>query len=632
MANIIKEIIKELGSEQFISSASYEGANIVLYTNDRDYFLNGKDDIKRVVNIFKKRIELRAEPSIVMPATQAKAVIESLIPKEVGFYTIDFDPDRSLVIIEAEKPGLVIGKRGAILNEIKSKTMWVPVVRRSPSVRSEIIEDIRKVLFLNSSKVKQFLNKTGERVYNGWIRGRKEEWVRISFLGGASQVGRSCFLLQTPESRILIDCGVDISATNEDQYPFLGAPEFDLKEIDAVIISHAHLDHSGFIPYLYKFGYEGPVYCTPPTRDIMALLQLDLVKIMRNSGLDPLYDSEHVKNMVNHTITLDYNEVNDITPDVRITFFNAGHILGSAMVHLHIGNGLHNILYTGDFKFTRTELLDPAQAKFQRIESLIMESTYGHAKNIQPSRKEEEIKLANIIKETIKNNGKTLIPVLGVGRSQELMLIVLNLIQNKEIPEVPVYLDGMVWDITAIHSAYPEYMSKSVRNKIFTKDENPFLNPIFKRIGSHLERKKLIEEEGPCIILATSGMLTGGSSVEYLKELADNRKNSLVFVSYQGPGSLGKRIQLGEKFFVFNEAGKNKEVKIELNVFTLEGLSGHPDRKELEKFLHYLSPKPKEIMIVHGEYSREQSLKSYAERKLKSEVRIPKILDCFRLV
>jgi hypothetical protein len=468
-----------------------------------------------------------------MDMEKAEKEIKKIIGEEAGVDQIIFDPQRSIVIIEAEKPGLAIGKQGSFLREIRKKAMWVPIIRRKPAIRSELIENIRSVLYQNSDFRRKFLDRIGHRIYDGWLRGKKHEWIRLSYLGSGRQVGRSCILLQTPESRVLLDCGIDV-ASDQDPYPLLEAPEFDIKELDAVIISHAHLDHSGFLPYLYKFGYEGPVYCTAPTRDVMSLLQLDYVKIQRTDRKEPIYTSEEVKQMVKHCITLDYEEVTDITPDIRITLYNAGHILGSSMVHIHVGNGLHNLVYTADMKFGRTSLLEPAAISFPRLETLMVEGTYGGRDNIIPNRKQCDDDLTNIIADTIKNKGKVLIPVLGVGRAQEVAVIIEQMVKKKLIPEIPLFIDGMVWDVTAIHTAYPEFLNTTIRRRIFHRDENPFLSKSFTRVGSAKERKSVIEDTGSCVIMATSGMLVGGPSVEYLKNLADNPKNSLVFVCYQG--------------------------------------------------------------------------------------------------
>ena len=354
MGDILKEILDHLPNNAEITSSCFEGANIILYTKNKEFFLNKGGIIKEIVNIFKKRIELRPDPSIVEDVEKAKEKIKKIIPEDANITNIIFDPQRSVVIIEAEKPGAAIGKSGEILREIRKTTLWVPIVRRTPSIRSKIIENIRAVLYENTEFRRKFLNRVGKRVYSGWIRGKKHEWIRVSFLGGGRQVGRSCLFLQTPESRILLDCGINVAAQSEEEmFPFFDIPELKIGELDAVIITHAHLDHCAMVPILFKYGYEGPVYCTEPTRDIMALLNLDYLGIMQKEAKKQLFSSTDVKNMVKHTVCLNYEEVTDITPDVRLTFYNAGHTLGSAMVHLHLGNGLHNLLYTGDFNFAK---------------------------------------------------------------------------------------------------------------------------------------------------------------------------------------------------------------------------------------------------------------------------------------
>jgi len=629
LAEIIKEIMKSLPEDK-ISAACFEGANIVLYTKDKSFFMDNEGMIKHIVDSIKKRVELRPDPAIAMDIEKAEKEIKKIIPEEANIGNVIFDTQRSIVIIEAEKPGLAIGKQGSLLREIRQKCLWVPLIRRTPPIRSELIENIRAVLYKNSDYRRKFLDKVGHRIYDGWIRGKKEEWIRVSYLGSGRQVGRSCLFLQTPESRILLDCGIDV-ANEAEAYPYLEAPEFRINELDAVIISHSHLDHSGLLPYLIKFGYQGPIYCTAPTRDVMALLQLDFVKIQRSEGKEPIYTSEEIKEMVKHTITLEYGEVTDVTPDVRLTLYNAGHILGSAMVHLHVGNGLHNLLYTGDLKYGKTNLLEPAETKFPRLETLMIEATYGGKDNILPTREEEEAKFAELVKQTIEAGGKVLIPVLGGGRAQEIMLIVENLVRRGEIPKVPVFVDGMVWDITAIHTAYPEYLSNRVRKLIFHKNQNPFLSDIFKRVGSQKERKDVIEETGACIILATSGMLVGGPSVEYFRALAPYSKHMMFFVSYQGEGSLGRRIQRGEKEVVFKNGMKQEVVEVKLQTHTFEGFSGHSSRKELMQFVYKASPKPKRVIVNHGENSRCLDLASSIHKINRIETSAPRNLECIRV-
>ncbi|MBD3209233.1 beta-CASP ribonuclease aCPSF1, partial [Candidatus Woesearchaeota archaeon] len=445
-ADIIKEIFKVI-PERRVNDAVFEGANIVLYTKDREFFLHDGGIVRKAVSSVKKRIELRPDPSLCIEQERAEQLIKEIVDEEAKIDQIIFDPQRSQVVIEAEKPGIAIGKQGETLQEIKKQTYWVPLVKRTPAIRSQIIENIRAVLYQNSDYRRKFLHKTGERIYNGWQRDKKDEWVRLTYLGGARQVGRSAILLQTPESRVLLDCGIDVTQDDANAYPYLEAPEFNIQQLDAVIVTHAHVDHSGLVPYLFKFGYRGPVYCTAPTRDIMALLQLDTVKIAHGEGRDPLYTSEEVKEMVKHTVTLNYEEVTDITPDVRITLYNAGHILGSAMVHLHIGNGLHNLLYSGDIKFAKTQLLSPAATQFPRLETLMIESTYGARDAVLANPREQDKLLSDIVISTVKRGGKILMPTLGSGRGQEIIILVEKLIREGKIPTIPIYIDGMVWDV-----------------------------------------------------------------------------------------------------------------------------------------------------------------------------------------
>src|SRR3989344_296667 len=256
MPDILKEVIKKLPDGK-ISDAAFEGANLVLYTKDKEYFLDNKGTIKEAVQEFKKRIELRPDPSLCMPMEKAEKLIKEIIPAEAEVQNFIFDAPRSIVMIHAEKPGSVIGRQGDLLREIKAKTMWVPIIERIPPIRSKLIESIRSVLYENADERKKFLHKVGHRIYDGWIREKKHEWIRLSLLGAGRQVGRSCFLLQTPESRILMDCGIDPGEDDSTEaYPFLDAPEFNISEIDAVIVSHSHLDHCGLIPYLFKFCYN----------------------------------------------------------------------------------------------------------------------------------------------------------------------------------------------------------------------------------------------------------------------------------------------------------------------------------------------------------------------------------------
>ena len=298
--DILKKITDRLHG--LVTEANFEGANIVLYTDNEKFFREGEPKIKEIVNEIKKRIELRTEQKILPPQEQTEKKIREIIPAEAEITNVIFDYQRSIVVIEAKKPGLVIGKQGSILEEIRKTVLWTPQIQRSPAIKSQITENIREVLYANNNYRRRFLNKIGQKIYNEWNPEKVDEWVRITFLGGARQVGRSCILLQTPNSKILLDCGIDIASQGQERFPYFNIPEFDINQLDAVIISHAHLDHVGLLPYLYKMGYTGPVYMTHPTRDISALMALDFIGVAYKQAAQPLFSSSDIKEMVKHSI------------------------------------------------------------------------------------------------------------------------------------------------------------------------------------------------------------------------------------------------------------------------------------------------------------------------------------------
>ncbi len=631
MANILDEVLKQLPEEARISEAVFEGANIILYTKNISFFLDNQGLIRNIVDNIKKRIELRPDPSLCLEIEKAEEKIKKILPEEAGIASILFDPQRSLVTIEAEKPGLAIGKNGELLKEIKKQTLWVPIIQRTPAIRSKIIENIRSVLYENNDYRKKLLHHVGERIYGGWTREKKQEWVRVTFLGAGREVGRSCILLQTPESTVMLDCGINVAGQDSDSFPYLDSPEFNIQKLDAIICSHAHIDHSGLIPFIYKMGYRGPTYMTAPTRDTSALLALDNIGVAYKEAKKTIYSASDVKEMVKHTITIEYEEVTDITPDIRLTFYNAGHILGSAQTHLHIGNGLHNLVYTGDFKYGKTRLLEKAVTSFPRLETVIIESTYGAKEDVLPPRKDEEDRMIATVNKVLSRNGKILIPVLGSGRAQEVMLILEDAIKTQLIPNIPIFIQGLVWDITAIHTAYPDYLNKNIKKAIFHRDQNPFLSDCFKHVAGAKEQKQVIEETGPCIILATSGMMQGGASVSYFKELADNPKNAVIFVSYLGKGTLGRRIQSGEKEIILNGNSRPEIIKVNLEIVTIAGLTGHSGRNQLTSYIYNLDPKPKRVILNHGESSKCLDLASSLHKLYKIETNAPRNLESLRV-
>lgn len=639
MKLLLEELSKELLPESAeVTKAQLEGSKIVIYTKKPEYFSENPEIIKNLVNKYKKRVDLRAHESILVEPDLAKKVINELVPEEAEINDIIFLGDMAKVVIEAKKPGLVIGKNGKTLREIKKSIKWSPRVERTPVIPSQIIKTVRQTMYSNSGDRLKFLENLGKKVKLKEEKDEKEKkekendrWIRVSSLGGFREVGRSAVFVQTQESKVLIDCGVNVAANGPNAYPYLNAPEFKLEDLDAAIISHAHLDHSGFVPYLFKYGYDGPVYCTAATRDLATLLQLDYVDIAQREGKKVPYTNREIKETILHTIPLDYGEVTDITPDIRLTLYNSGHILGASQVHLHIGDGLHNIIYTGDLKFEPSYLLEPATKNFLRLETLIMEATYGGKGDNQQSRQDAVKKLLEIIEETTNRGGKVLIPVLAVGRAQELMIVLERYARENKKEDMKIYLDGMIWDATAIHTAYPEFLSRSLRQQIFHEDQNPFVAEIFSRVGSSIERKQLIESKQPAVILATSGMLAGGASVEYFRQLAEDPKNTLVFVSYQAEGSLGKRIQKGWDKVTLESKKGTELVEVNMNIETIEGFSGHSDRTSLMNFIDKLNPKPDRVLIDHGDNTKCLDLASSIHKAFNIDTYAPKNLETVRL-
>lgn len=626
LEKIKKEIRDYLPDDIQIQNIEFEGPEIAVYSKGdsggADVELIQKSNIlKELAKKMRKRIVIRWNVDKRMDPAETEKYIRNLVGEEAEISSIEFDHTRGEVIIESGKPGIVIGKKGVNLKEIRANTFWQPRTIRTPPLTSRTIQLIRGMLAKERQTQKDILLRIGKRIHRPIIYNDLN--IRMTALGGFREVGRSSILMQTKDSNVLIDCGLNVGNPRE-RFPYFNLPEFNIRDLDAVIISHAHLDHSGMVPYLFKYGYRGPVYSSLPTRNLSTMLQLDFVQICEREGNSPPYSKRDVKNTVLHTIPLSWGKVTDIAPDIKLTLHNSGHILGSSMIHLHFGKGGYNFVYTGDFKFQKTRLLERANIKFPRVEALVVESTYGGPQDRIPSRQESERELRQIINSTVKKGGKILIPVLAVGRAQELIIVIEEFISKGMIEQVPIFLDGLISEATAIHTANPDYLSSDLREKILHQGKNPFLSDFFTTVNTYEERMDVLTG-GPCVILATSGMLIGGPSVYYLKHLAENSDNSMIFVSYQVRGTLGNRIQRGFKEFQYvDEKGRTQLVKSNLNIFTLEGFSGHSSRSQISQFMRRIQPRPKMIITNHGEESKCISLSTMIHKKLRKATKSPK--------
>jgi KH/beta-lactamase-domain protein len=565
-----------------------------------------------------------------LPEKDTIKIIEKAVPKEAEITNINFDPSLGEVIIDAKKPGLVIGKNGAVLQEIIKETRWRPKILRSSPIPSKIISHMRHYLHSETKERERILRNIGERIFRPMIHEVGD--VRISALGGFREVGRSAILLQTRESQVLLDCGINPGSTNPlNAFPRLDVPHFNIDTLDAVIISHAHLDHCGFLPFLFKYGYDGPVYCSAPTSNLMTLLQLDYLDVANKQGFTAPYNQKDVRECVLHTLPLRYGAVTDISPDIRLTLHNAGHILGSSVIHLHIGEGLHNLVFTGDYKYGRTTLLEAAFTEFPRVETIITESTYGAPQDIMPSRIAAEEKLSSIINETLERGGKVIIPVPAVGRAQEIMLIIDGYMKRGLMKEAPVFIEGMISEATAIHTAYPEYLAREVRNSILHEGINPFQSDYFTLVEHPSARDEIVEGE-PSIVMATAGMLEGGPVIDYFKRLASDKLNTVIFVSYQIEGTLGRRVQKGlTETPIMNNEGRIEVIKSRLQVESIEGFSGHSDRRQIINYIRRVTPRPEKVIVCHGEKTKCLSISNFLRRRFKIDAVSPETLETLRL-
>ena len=629
-ARIRETIVTHMPKEAEITRIEFEGPRLAIYVRNVGLLLEQTHVVTDIVNLLHKRVVIRSDPSIRLAEKESDRLIKGIIPAEAEITEINFDPSLGEVVIEAKKPGLAIGKDGVTLQEIIKKTSWRPRVLRAPPLPSKIIASSRHILHSESEERSRIFRDVGERIFR--TRLAKTSSVYLTPLGGFHEVGRSAMLVETEESCVLMDCGISAGADRPIYaFPRIDTDEFDIDKLDAVIISHAHLDHCGFVPFLYKYGYDGPVYCSEPTAVLMTLLQLDYLDIFGKEGGHPPYDQKDVREVVMHTIPVKYGVVTDVAPDIKLTLHNAGHIIGSSIVHLHIGEGLTNVIFTGDFKFGRTMLLEPAVCSFPRAETLIMESTYGGPDDVMSDRETVEGKLARIVNETAEKGGKVLIPTLAVGRAQEIMLVLNAYMKNKQIKELPIFLEGMISEATAIHTAYPEYLARDLREQILYKDINPFQSDYFTNVDHPSEREK-IAAGPPCIILATSGMMEGGPAIDYFRYLASDEKNSLSFVSYQVEGTLGNRLKNGAReVSLMGRNGKVEALKVNLHVESVEGFSGHSDRNQLFAFLKRVSPRPSRVILGHGERRKTDLFAHQISRILKMRTTAPDNLEKLRL-
>ena len=630
--NIMATVLKAIPKEANVTKIDYEGPRIAIYTKTPRFLMENNTVISNLVNTIKKRIVVRTDDSIRKPEEDARKILNETVPKDANLQGILFDVTTGEVSIEVKRPWLC-QRRVEEFNhaEITEKTGWKLRVRKSTTKPSSTIQAINYQLKVSSSERSKHLKQIGEEIFRPRLTQKSE--VSLLTLGGFGQVGRSCMLLTTSDSKVLIDCGINPGARSPSEaFPRIDWANITLDELDAIVIGHAHLDHTGFLPVLLKYGYKGPIYCTEPTLPMMNLIQLDAIKVAAAQGRTPMYSDRDVFQVMRQAITLPYGSVTDISPDIKLVLSNAGHILGSATCHFHIGNGDHNFVYSGDIKYGRSMLLESANTNYPRVETLLIESTYGAKEDIQPSRQEVEAAFIASVNSVLKEGGKVLIPIPAVGRAQELMMVIDRYMKSGELTEAPVFMEGMIQEATAIHESFPEYLVKELKQKILETDDNPFDSEYFTNIEHQDGREEPLREGLPCIIIATSGMLEGGPVLEYFRNIAPHKQNKILFVSYQVNGTLGRRVMDGARqVSISGKEGKIEVVSINCSTERLEGFSGHSDYNQLMAFVQRLRHKLRRVLVNHGEKKKSENLSMSIRRMYRISTRYPQIQEGIRL-
>jgi metallo-beta-lactamase family protein len=435
--------------------------------------------------------------------------------------------------------------------------------------------------------------------------------VKLHFLGANRQVTGSKYCLEVGRSRVLIDAGMfqerPFEHRNWEPFPIL--PE----KITSALLTHAHLDHCGLLPRLVQQGLQCPIYCTPPTapltevilRDSAAIQEEDLdykTRRLARENRQPRYEPKplYTENDVNQTIPLflptPYLKSTEVAPGVRATFHNAGHIMGSAMIEVVATEGdiTRTILFSGDIgQWDKPIIKDPSL--FEHADYVIMESTYGDKDHEKHG--DVESQLADVVHETVARGGKLIIPTFALERAQELMYYFARLVQANRIPELPVYLDSpMAVNVTEIFARFRDNFDEETWT-LLQQGTSPMKFPGLHMTRTANESRAINEVQGPCVIMASSGMCTAGRIKHHLRNHINKRENTVLFVGHQSSGTLGNYILQGAKEIRIH----GNMVKVRAKIAQIYGFSGHADRSGLIRWLTSLKKTPICTYLTHGE-------------------------------
>ncbi len=444
--------------------------------------------------------------------------------------------------------------------------------------------------------------------------------MNISFLGGAREVGGSCILVRIYNRNILMDCGIRQSSSKD------ALPDFkSIQEqggIEAIIISHSHMDHIGSLPIISKEYPLARIYTTKMTKDLMRVLLYDSLKIMNNrEGEIPLYAEADVKNMLNNIFTINYMVELPIFEDVKLTFYTAGHIAGAACVYITTPEG--SLFYSGDFSVFSQKTVEGLKVPRLRPDVAIFEATYGD--RLHSNREVEEERLIDIINECRQKKGKMLIPAFALGRSQEVLLTIKKALNKNILKDIKVYVDGMIRDINRTYKLNPLYLRNSLGKKILRGIE-PFYDDNIIPVDNK-SREKILKQEESLVIVSSSGMLTGGYSQYYAEKIAPMENGYIVMTGYQDEESPGRKL--------LDLLKEEKDKKLHINDKTIPvnckvkniGLSAHSDKSEIKSLINFLSPR--NIFIVHGNEAVIENFCVQLSAEVKGKVYAPKCSEVY---
>ncbi len=463
--------------------------------------------------------------------------------------------------------------------------------------------------------------------------------MQLQFHGAAQTVTGSMHLLSFNDKKVLLDCGLYQGRRQEARERNSSFP-FDSRQIDCLLLSHAHLDHCGNIPSLVKAGFAGKVFCTHATRDLAIALLFDSARVQMEDArylnahlpadspeVKPLYDTNDVAECLDSFVGVDYDRKFYPVPGMAAVFRDAGHILGSAAIVCDIEEDGRNksICFSGDLGRPRMFILrDPYQVK--NVDYLILESTYGSRLH-EPIEKSKEI-LRRHIEEIYRSGGRIIVPAFAVGRTQTLIYILHHLYNEGGIPHIPVFVDSpLAMNITAIFSEYPEYYSEETRRFIASSNEKPFGFGSLTYIKSVAESKVLNGYRKPCIVIASSGMCEGGRILHHLRHGIGNPDNLVLITGFAAENTLARRLIDGEKQVPI--LGEEHTVKARISV--MQELSAHADRNNLLDFVGRIGPSLRRIFLVHGDSDALQGLFDSLTDNALHDVAVPLPGDTFDL-